>query len=307
MGASARASVCVLGSANMDLVAVVDRAPQRGETVTGRSFARLPGGKGANQALAASRAGAAVTIVAAVGDDPFAQEIRDVLAAAGVDTTGIQVAEVPTGTAHIVVDDAGENSIVVVPGANGTLRSLTDEHRRRIEAADSLLLQLELPLSIVAEAAAHAHAYGVTVVLTPAPVQPLPAALLTEVDLLVPNQHEAAQMTGHHDPGDAARALVDSGASAVVVTLGERGCLYLDRNSREPIVEPAPNVRAIDTTAAGDTFVGCLAVALGEGHSTAEALRWANAAAGLSVQRMGASASMPLRAEIEAALEDRRG
>lgn len=297
-----RASICVLGSANMDLVAFVDRSPAPGETVTGRSYEQLPGGKGANQALAAARAGGEVRLVGAVGDDAFGEAIRGVLAADGVDTRGLVTADTATGTAHIVVDGDGTNAIVVIPGANGTVRELTDEHRAAIDAADTLLLQLELPLELVVEAAAYAHSVGVRVVLTPAPVLPLPAQLLSAVDLLVPNEHEAARLTGLDDPGAAARALVAAGVAAVTVTLGERGSLYLERGESEPIVEPAVPVRAVDTTAAGDTFAGCLAVSLAEQRPLRESLQRASAAAALSVQRVGASASMPTREEIDRAM-----
>jgi ribokinase len=293
-----RPTICVLGSANMDLVALVDRAPRPGETVTGRSFEQVPGGKGANQALAAARAGASVRMAGAVGDDLFGTSIRQLLAANGVDTTELCTVDVPTGTAHIVVDAQGENSIVVVPGANGTLESLTASHEAAIAACDTLLLQLELPLPIVAAAARHAHARGTRVVLTPAPVVPLPDELLTAVDLVVANQHEADALTGCPDPRDAARALLDRGVGAVAVTLGERGSLYVDPG--QVLEQPSLQVRVVDTTAAGDTFVGVLSVALGEGRELQEALRWATAAAALAVQRVGASASMPTRSEIDA-------
>ncbi|MGH3358456.1 MAG: ribokinase [Nocardioidaceae bacterium] len=296
-----RASVCVLGSANMDLVALVERAPSPGETVTGRSYEQLPGGKGANQALAAARAGAAVRMVGAVGADAFGESIRAVLTRDGVDTTGLAVADVATGTAHIVVDDAGTNAIIVIPGANGTVQQLTDDRRTAIAAADTLLMQLELPLQVVVEAARYARSVGTRVVLTPAPAVPLPPELLEVVDLLVPNEHEAALLTGEHEPVSAARALIEGGVAAVAVTLGERGSVYLAADA-EPVAEPAVPVRAVDTTAAGDTFVGCLAVALAEGRPLREALRWASTAASLSVQRIGASASMPSRTEIDAAV-----
>lgn len=296
-----RTSICVLGSANMDLIAVVERAPQLGETVTGRRFEQMPGGKGANQALAAARAGAAVRMLGAVGDDAFGARIRAVLEADGVDLSGLSTAETPTGTAHITVNAEGDNSIVVVPGANGTMRELTDAHRTAIEASDTLVLQLELPLGTVVDAARHARRCGVRVILTPSPVVPLPAELLTSVDLIVPNEREAALLTRHGDPRKAARALIDTGAASVVVTLGERGCLYLAAGSEDAIVQPAVRVEAVDTTAAGDTFVGCLAVALTEGRNLRDALRWASVAAALSVQRFGASASMPVRSEIDAA------
>ena len=293
-----RTSVCVLGSANMDLVVTVGRAPKPGETVVGREFTQIPGGKGANQALAAARAGGDVRMVGAVGDDTFGRQIRTVLEADGIDTTGLQLVDEPTGTAHIVVDEDGENTIVVVSGANGTVRSLTDDHRAAIRTSDVLLLQLELPTEIVDVAAKWGAEHGVKVVLTPAPVRPLAADLLDAVDLLVPNEHEAAQLTGVDDPRLAAEALLSRGPRAVAVTMGRRGCLYTDGS--QVLEVPAIQVPTVDTTAAGDTFVAALTVALGEGRAVSECLEWATAAAAISVQRPGASASMPHRQEIDA-------
>jgi ribokinase len=285
--------ITVLGSANMDLVVTVDQAPPLGETVTGTSFRTLPGGKGANQALAAARVGGEVRFVGAVGGDAYGAAIRRLLVQDGVDVSGLATVPEPTGTAHITVEASGANSIVVVPGANGTVRSLTDAHRTAITGADVLLMQLELPLSVVVEAASFARAQGVATVLTPAPVLPLPDELLDAVDLLVPNEHEAAALnvtTAEHRD--------------LLVTLGAAGVRY-SRLGAPPVTVPAFDVTAVDTTAAGDTFVGAFAVARGEQPDLATSLRWASAAAAISVQRFGASASMPRRAEIEAFLQER--
>ncbi|MFF9500413.1 ribokinase [Streptomyces sp. NPDC014656] len=293
-------SIVVLGSTNMDLVAYVAKAPARGETVTGRSFRTIPGGKGANQAVAAARAGGEVAMIGAVGSDDFGYRLRDTLEHCSVDTDLLRTVEGPSGTAHIVVDDEGGNAIVVVPGANGTVTSLSHGDEALIDTADLLLLQLELPLSVVVDGAAHARRRGVKTVLTPAPVQPLPPELFDVTDLLVPNEHEATALTGRADPHAAALALLEV-VPEVVVTLGAAGCLYAARGA-ELLTVPAPRVRAVDTTAAGDTFVGALAVALGEGRPVPEALTWAGTAASLSVRREGASTSMPYRTEIDAAL-----
>lgn len=293
--------VTVLGSANMDLVVLVDHAPGLGETVTGRAFQTLPGGKGANQALAAARAGGEVRFVGAVGDDPYGEQIRSLLADSGIDVSGLVTVTGATGTAHIVVDGAGANSIIVVPGANGSVRSLNGASREAIAGADVLLLQLELPLDVVVEAARFARASGVATVLTPAPVVPLPNELLDAVDLLVPNEHEAMALIGDDDPAAAAEALVGDGRD-VLVTLGAAGALYLERGV-PPLRVPAFDVAAVDTTAAGDTFVGAFAVFRAEEADRRAALRRAAAAAALSVQRPGASASMPDRAEIDTFLE----
>ncbi|MFD9005950.1 ribokinase [Streptomyces sp. NPDC059582] len=290
--------IVVLGSTNMDLVAYVEKAPQRGETVTGREFRTIPGGKGANQAVAAARAGATVSMIGAVGNDSFGTRLRSTLERSGVDTGTLRTTEGPSGTAHIVVDDEGGNAIVVVPGANGTVDRLTPGDEGVIASADALLLQLEIPLRTVLAGARTARAHGVRTILTPAPAQPLPPELLAATDLLVPNEHEAAALTGRTDPREAAAALLDQ-VPEVVVTLGAAGSLYAARGA-EPLTVPAPRVTAVDSTGAGDTFVGALATALGEARPVREALVWAAAAAALSVQREGASASMPYRAEIQA-------
>ncbi|MET8124941.1 ribokinase [Streptomyces sp. NPDC005065] len=292
-------AIAVLGSTNMDLVAYVARAPERGETVTGREFRTIPGGKGANQAIAAARAGGDVLMIGAVGDDAYGARLRAELEHAGVETDLLHTTEGPSGTAHIVVDDTGGNAIVVIPGANGTVHTLGPGEMAAIAEADLLLLQLELPLSAVVEGARMAHAQGVRTILTPSPVQPLPDELLDTVDLLIPNEHEAAALSGKTEPHAAAEILLRH-VPEVVITLGSKGCLYAARGS-ETVHFPAPEVTAVDTTGAGDTFVGALAVALGEGRAVPEALAWASTAAALCVQKPGASTSMPYRSEIDAA------
>ncbi|GGR93519.1 ribokinase [Streptomyces aureoverticillatus] len=305
-----RPHIAVLGSTNMDLVAYVAKAPQRGETVTGREFRTLPGGKGANQAVAAARAGATVSMIGAVGTDAFGAQLRSALDHSGVDTDLLRTVEGPSGTAHIVVDDDGGNAIVVIPGANATLTTVDAGEEAAIASAAALLLQLEIPLEGVLAAARSARAHGVRTILTPAPAQPspssqlrssrgcpIPSELLAATDLLIPNEHEAAALTGRPDPADAARALLDQ-VPEVVVTLGAAGSLYAARGA-EPVTVPARRVTAVDTTGAGDTFVGALAVALTEGKSMPEALGWASAASALSVRRPGAAASMPYRKEID--------
>ncbi|HEY3089017.1 MAG TPA: ribokinase [Jatrophihabitantaceae bacterium] len=284
--------ITVLGSANMDLVVNADRAPRLGETVTGGRFRTVPGGKGANQALAAARAGGEVRFAGAVGDDVYGTQIRALLAAGGVDVSALDTAAAPTGTAHITVDAAGANSIVVVPGANGTVQALSEVHRAAIAGAEVLLLQLELPMAAVVEAARCAHSRGVAVVLTPAPAARLPAELLDAVDLLVPNEHEAAALN-----------LSPAEHRDLLVTLGAAGARY-ERRGLASLTIPAFQVAAVDTTGAGDAFVGAFAVARGEHTDLDGALRWASAAAALSVQRFGASASLPDRAEIDAFLRE---
>ncbi len=291
-------SLTVLGSANTDLAVYVAYAPRRGETVTGQALRTVPGGKGANQAVAAARAGGHVAMIGAVGDDSFGASVRATLTGSGVDTTAVRTVPEPTGTAHLVVDHDGGNSIVVIPGANATVTRLAEGDETRIAAAGTLLLQLELPLAGVVAGARTAREHGVRTVLTPVPAQPLPPERLHLTDLLVPNEHEARALTGATDPYEAARLLLDH-VPEVVVTLGEKGSLHAVRGG-EPVTVPAVPVRAADTTAAGDTFVGALAVAYAEDRPMAEAMAWASAASALSVQRAGATSSMPTRPQIDA-------
>lgn len=293
----------VFGSCNMDLVAYVPTAPRRGETVLGRHFDTVPGGKGANQALAAASAGADVRMIGAVGADEFGGQLRENLISTGVDVTGLHTVPGRSGTAHIVVDDAGANSIVMIGAANATVDGLRAGDAELIADANCLLLQLETPFSGVAAAARSARESGVRVVLTPAPAAELPAEILSNVDLLVPNEHEAEVLSGEADPREALAKLV-RWVPEVVITLGEAGALYGDENG-EIIHVPSYPVEAVDTTAAGDTFVGVLNVALGEGSAMRDALRWASAAAAISVQRPGASSSMPSRDEITAVVDAR--
>jgi ribokinase len=289
--------IAVFGSANMDLVAYVAEPPAPGETVTGREFRTVPGGKGANQAIAAARAGADVRFMGAVGDDDFGPRLRGTLAAAGVDTSRLRTAPGASGIAHIVVAADGGNSIIVVAGANA---AVTAPEPDDLAECAALLLQLELPMPAVLAATRAARAAGVPVALTPAPVRDLPGDLLAGVDLLIPNEHEAAKITGVADHEGALTALLERVPEAVI-TLGERGAVHGARGA-EPIRVAAPKVTAVDTTAAGDTFAGALAVARAEGRSPAAALAFAAAAAALSVRTEGASTSMPTRAEILAAL-----
>lgn len=293
--------IAVVGSINMDLVAVTKRRPLPGETVTGDEFFTVPGGKGLNQAVAAARAGADVSLLGAVGSDGFGAEVVAALAGLGVPTGGITRHPGSTGVAHIVVDGDARNSIIVIPGANGLMTSLTGSQQEAIRTSDVLLLQQELPLSIVEEAAEYAAAHGVAVVLTPAPVRTPSRRILSIVDVLVPNEHEALELCAQlgeeaADPLDAAGILARY-VKSVVVTLGDKGAVWIEQNIRHHV--PAVAVDAVDTTAAGDTFVGVLAaVGLADGRPTAAGLQLASAAAALACQRRGASSSMPTLQEI---------
>jgi ribokinase len=289
--------IVVVGSCNMDVAAFVECAPERGETVTGDRSRTGPGGKGANQAIAAARLGATVSFVGAVGDDAHGDALRAAFASAGVDTARLRTVHRETGTAHIVVEASGANRIVVVPGANASLLELTAADRRLIEDADLLLLQLESPLEVVIEAARVAHDAGTTVLLTPAPAQPLPDELVRLLHVLVPNEREALQVAAADDLEDAIARLVEQ-VPDVVVTLGERGGLHAVRGGARTAFA-TPQVDAVDSTGAGDTFVGALALSLGQGRAWAAALERAAAAAAISVGRAGASESMPTADELE--------
>ena len=291
-------TLTVFGSCNMDLVAYVGTAPERGETVLGREFRTAPGGKGANQAVAAARAGADVRMIGAVGADEFGKQLRANLESFGVDTGGLRTKEGHSGTAHIVVDDRGGNAIVVIPGANSAVDDLAAGDEQRIAESSGLLLQLEIPLPGVRASAEAARRHGVPVILTPAPAAELPEEPLACVDLLVPNEHEAAVLSGQQDPQRALEVLLER-VPEVVITLGERGALHGDRSGRSHRIG-GYSVPAVDTTAAGDTFAGVLSLARAEGADVPEALDRATAAAGLSVGRNGASGSMPAREEIDA-------
>lgn len=300
--------IVVLGSLNMDFVVRVEHLPSPGETVLGHGFQMIPGGKGANQACAAGRLASRDTVtrmVGRVGYDVFAGHLKASLAASGVDVTYVHASRAqPTGVALIWVDGKGQNAIVVASGANHAIFAGEIEGvRAAFRGAAFALFQLETPLPAVAAAMRLAREEGARTILDPAPAQPLASELLAQVDLLTPNESEALLLTGQNagsfidDPGEVASALRALGPKAVILKLGHRGCYYDDGSGSYRV--PAFDVVPVDTTAAGDTFNGALAVALAEGRGMPEALRFANAAAGLSVTRMGAQASVPGRAEVD--------
>jgi len=290
--------ILVLGSSNTDMIIKLDRIPRPGETILGGAFVTAAGGKGANQAVGAARAGGQVTFIARVGQDMFGKQ-----AIAGFVRDGINVKYVfrdktnPSGVALIFVAKDGENSIAVAGGANAKL-SPADVRKAKaaFAGASVLVMQLETSLETVQVAADLATKAGVRVILNPAPAQPLPDSLLKRVSILTPNETEAELLTGSTGE-DAATKLRARGVATVILTLGARGALIADASGTRLV--PGFKVKAVDTTAAGDIFNGSLAVALAEGKSLEEAVRFANAAAAISVTRLGAQPSAPTRREIE--------
>ncbi|SIS12666.1 PfkB family carbohydrate kinase [Williamsia sterculiae] len=283
---SPAASVVVVGSVNCDITVVTDELPEPGQTVTGRSVTLAQGGKGANQAIAAARAGAAVTLIGAVGDDDFAEVPVGALRDAGIDVDSLRRTTGPTGLATVTVAASGENSIVVIPGANAHLTELRRSELDAVATADVLSLQLEIPMSGVLAAAEHAHAHGTTVVLNPSPVTELPSSLLEVVDILVVNRGEAARLAVETLPP----------RMVVVTTLGSDGVRVIHAASDTDASIAAPAVDTVDTTGAGDVFAGTLCARLPDG--LVDAVAFANAAAALSTTRPGAGSSAPSAQDV---------
>lgn len=305
---NANAAIAVVGSINVDLVVRTLRIPQPGETITGSSLAHYPGGKGANQAVAAARLGAHVCLVGCVGDDQFGAEQVHSLQGSGVDIHAVCVRTgTTTGTAVITVEEAsGQNQIVIVPGANAAITpDDVERSRQALAQAKVVIAQLEIPLPVVEKAAQIASACGAVFILNPAPAQPLPPSLLAQVDVLTPNEHEAEQLTGVPvtdlaGARQAAGLLRSQGVGAVIITLGNRGIYAQDATGEFSL--PAHHVAVVDTVAAGDAFTGALAVALAENATLRDAAAFANAAAAVAVTRLGAQPSLPIRAEVAAML-----
>lgn len=301
----AKPKIVVIGSINMDLVVPVPRLPAAGETLPGGVLAEIPGGKGANQAVAAARLGGEVFMVGRVGHDAFGRTLRAGLAANGVDTRHVKTAPCASGVAVILSQTGGENSIVLSPGANACLTTAdVDAARPLLRGADAVLLQLEVPIDVVVHAAAVCRDLGVRVILDPAPaVRRLPKSL-SAVDIITPNESEARVLTGVRpgDPDAAARSLLRRGSRAVVLKRGARGLSYFAADGQR-FAAPAFKVDVVDTTAAGDSTTAALAVALGEGRSIEEALRFANAAGGLACTVFGAQPSIPTRRQASALLK----
>ncbi len=307
-----RPVIVVFGSIIMDLTALAETLPQAGETVVGDLFYTLPGGKGANQAVAAARLGAEVRMVGRVGDDPFGAALLDGLRSEGIDVSGVAVdPDNASGVAMIWLDASRENRIVAVYGANlacdeTQLRAV----ERALDDADALLLQLETPAALTLEAAAAARQRGVRVVWDPAPAQMAPPGIHAAADVLTPNQTEASMLSGVEvadlaSAADAAERLRAMGASVALVKLGEQGVYYASADESGHV--PAFTVDAVDTVAAGDAFGAGFAVAAAEGLSLGESVRFGAAAGALAVTVPGAQAAMPSRADVETLLAERSG
>ncbi|PRA33741.1 ribokinase [Pseudomonas poae] len=298
------AKVVVVGSLNMDLVTRASRLPRAGETLIGQTFSTVPGGKGANQAVASARLGAEVAMIGCVGTDAYGTQLRDALLVEGIDCQAVSRVDGSSGVALIVVDDNSQNAIVIVAGSNGELTPASlQAFDAVLQAADVVVCQLEVPMETVGFTLKRARELAKTVILNPAPASaPLPAEWYASIDYLIPNESEAAALSGITvDSFDSAKLaathLIKAGAGKVIITLGAQGALFTDGQVFEHLL--APKVKAVDTTAAGDTFVGGFAAALAVGKSEAEAIRFGQVAAALSVTRAGAQPSIPTLHEVQ--------
>ncbi|MHC4759150.1 MAG: ribokinase [Planctomycetota bacterium] len=295
--------IVVVGSSNTDMIVKVPWIPKPGETILGGRFSTAPGGKGANQAVGAARAGGDVTFIARIGDDMFGRKAKEGFIKDKINVDYVLTDESePSGVALICVDEDGENIIAVASGANGKLSpSDIQKHSDAITSADILVMQLETPLETIHQAASIASENGVKVILNPAPAQELSDDLLSYISILTPNESEAELLTGikvdsEEDAGEAADVLMKRGVETILLTMGPRGAYIATAEFKELI--PGFEVKAVDSTAAGDVFNGALAVAIAENKPIREAITFANAAAALSVTKLGAQPSAPTKEEI---------
>ena len=295
--------IVVIGSSNTDMICRVPNIPKPGETVLGSGFFTVQGGKGANQAVAAARAGGNVTFIACVGNDLFGKQAIESYKTEGIDTSCIEIEDnVPTGVALINVADSGENSIAVAPGANARLTpEITDKYRDMILSANIILMQLEIPVETVCHVVRIAHAVNIPVVLNPAPAREIDPEILQMLFCITPNEHEALLVSGIFPPdpemvSEMAAEIQKKGIKSVIITLGSEGALYREGATEGRV--PGINVKVVDSTAAGDTFNGYLVVELAKGKTLHEAITIANKAAAVSVTIMGAQPSIPYLSEI---------
>ncbi|QKS59914.1 ribokinase [Paenibacillus barcinonensis] len=291
------ANICVIGSSSMDLVVTSSRRPGAGETVLGQSFKTVPGGKGANQAVAAARLGAEVVMIGRVGDDTFGTDILENFKANRVNTSNVKpVTHSESGTAHIILAE-GDNSIVVVEAANREVTpAYVDEAAEAIRNADIVLIQQEIPEETVVHVSQLCAKYQTPLLLNPAPAREVPQEVIDNASYITPNEHEAEILFKGMKPAEALRQYPNK----LFITEGSKGVRYFDGN--EEVLVPTYKVQAVDTTGAGDTFNAAFAVALAEGKSIQESVRFANRAASLSVTKFGAQGGMPARDEVEANL-----
>lgn len=296
--------ILVVGSLNMDLVVKAPRMPKDGETILGDDFFQIPGGKGGNQAVAIGRLGASVSMLASVGNDNFATELVTSLRESNVNCEGIkEKLGVSTGIALITLQACGENSIIVVPGANFSLKNQDiDQEIKLIKESELVLTQLEVPLDTVEYLLQKSKEYGKITVLNPAPAQNLSDEILKNIDYITPNETELEILTGievknQEDLERACQKLLDAGVKGVIVTLGSKGAFFMDKTTR--LEKSARKVEVVDTTAAGDSFTGAFCVGLVEGKSMDEILEFSCEVGSLTVQKMGAQTSLPTRKEVE--------
>lgn len=295
--------IVVIGSSNTDMICRVPHIPKPGETVLGSDFLTVQGGKGANQAVAAARAGGDVTFIACVGNDLFGKQAIEAYQADGIDTSCIELIDnVPTGVALINVAESGENSIAVASGANARLTpAVIEKYRAAILSAQIILMQLEIPIETVYHVARMAFAVNIPVVLNPAPAQEIDPAIMPMISCITPNEHEAIEVSGIFPPdpelvSEMAVEIQKKGIKSVIITLGSKGALYREGAKEERV--PGIKVQPVDTTAAGDTFNGYLVVEMAKGKTLHEAITIAKKAAAISVTRMGAQPSIPYFSEI---------
>ncbi len=294
--------ILVIGSANIDMTICTDRMPALGETVTGRDFALNCGGKGANQAVAVAKLGGNVQFLGAVGDDVYGERLLSEFKKYNISFEGIKTQSAPTGTAIITVVD-GDNFIILDMGANGCVTpELIEEKADLIRNADYLIMQLEIPVESVIRAAQLAKEADTAVIINPAPYKELPDEIFALTDMIIPNEHEAKLLTGIGITDDkscenAINSLKNRGVKDVIITLGENGCAYSGEDSVE--FRPAQKTKAVDTTSAGDSFIGALICRLAEGDSMSDAINYATRVAAITVSRHGASISIPFKEEIK--------
>jgi ribokinase len=301
--------IIVFGSINLDLTAYVTRLPESGETITGRSFLTAPGGKGANQAVCAARLGAPTVFIGRIGRDAFGDQALAAVSAEGADTSHVWIdPDAGTGLAVISVNEQAENTIIIIPGANGRLDGNdVDRASKLLDGNSIVMLQLETPLDSSLQLASLARERGAKVILDPAPAVPLPGELLRVVDIITPNEVETKILTGilplnNQDASRAAQILLDRGVNTAIIKMGAQGA-YFENNLTSGFIPPFP-IQPVDSVAAGDAFNGGLAVALFGGKSLEEAVRWGAAAGAIACTCKGAIPSMPHRDELESLLGD---